>query len=99
MNLFVHKNRNLVVAADEQDDSSDSLSVLWVGVSPTVQGTARRGRPPANKDQYKMIPKSELVALDPTLVTDELRSQVERRLAKWKADYATTDSTESSVDA
>lgn len=101
MRLFVHKNRNLVVAPElgEDEDASGDVSVLYVGLSPTVEGVARRGRPPAKKDEIKAVPASELVALDASLATDDLKAKAVSRLMECVPAAETVDDSDGSDDA
>lgn len=63
MDLFVHNDRHVVeVTGDEVDGK---VPVRWVGLSPSVEGVKRRGRPPA---YAKPVPMSELTRADETVV-------------------------------
>lgn len=59
MELFVHKNRNVVV---KRGDDGDKVLVSFVGVAEGVEGSKRRGRHP-NYNKLAVKP-SELVAFE-----------------------------------
>ena len=58
MELFIHKNRNVVV---KRAGNGDKAQVAFVGVAEHVEGSKRRGRHP---DYSKPVKNSELVALE-----------------------------------
>ena len=75
MDLYTHKNRHVVVAESVEGEKA---VLRWVGLLPSVQGTARRGRPPS----YGKTPValSELTVLaDPSA---ELLEKAAKVLAK-----------------
>lgn len=58
MELFTHKNRNVVV---KRAEDGDKMQVAFVGVAEHVAPKNRRGRHP---DYSKWVKNSELVALE-----------------------------------
>ena len=57
--LFLHKNMNIVVAKSEEENGK--VSVAYVGKDPTLPPAKRRGKRPAYSEPVSV---SELVAME-----------------------------------
>lgn len=60
--LYLHRDRHVVAATGEEQDGR--MPVRWVGLKPTVEGTAKRGRRPLYAEPVPMDELTEITDQD-----------------------------------
>lgn len=90
MHLHLYKNRHVLVTREEV--SGGMVEAMWVCVSPSVDGIAKRGRPPGTMDRLGVrrvkVDSAELVAVDSAELGADVASSAAKVLSLDEGDSA-----------